>query len=60
MNFLPEMSEQDVNKISILGLAHVGDGVYELMTRTRLCLDGHTAIGELHRLTWKKEPAGPA
>lgn len=49
--FAPNMSLTEVNRISVLGLAHVGDGVYELMTRTRLCLDGHTAIGELHRLT---------
>ena len=49
--FAPNMSAAEVNRISMLGLAHVGDGVYELMTRTMLCLDGHTAIGELHRLT---------
>ena len=49
--FAPNMSLSEVNRISMLGLAHVGDGVYELMTRTRLCLEGHTAIGELHRLT---------
>ena len=51
MNFLPEMSEQDVNKISILGLAHVGDAVYELLTRSRLCLEGHSSVTELHKRT---------
>ena len=51
MDFLPEMSEQDVNKISILGLAHVGDAVYELMTRSRLCLEGHSSVMELHKRT---------
>ncbi len=57
--FAPNMSLTEVNRISVLGLAHVGDGVYELMTRTRLCLDGHTTIGELHRLTvsYVKAPA---
>lgn len=45
------MSLAEVNRISMLGLAHIGDGVYELMTRTMLCQDGHTAIGELHKLT---------
>ena len=35
----------------MLGLAHIGDGVYELLTRTMLCLQGHSAAGELHRLT---------
>ena len=47
----PHMSEQEVNRISMLGLAHVGDGVYELLVRTRLCVEGHLAAGELHRLT---------
>ena len=51
MDFLPEMSEQDVNKISILGLAHVGDAVYELMTRSRLCREGHSSVMELHKRT---------
>ena len=44
--FSPELSAQDVNKISILGLAHVGDAVYELMTRSRLCLEGHSSVME--------------
>ena len=47
----PHMSEQEVNRISMLGLAHVGDGVYELLVRTMLCTQGHAAVGELHRLT---------
>ena len=45
------MSEQDVNKISMLGLAHVGDAVYELLYRSKLCSDGHSSVAELHRLT---------
>ena len=49
--FSPNMSLQEVNRISMLGLAHVGDGVYELLTRTMLCRQGHSAVGELHRLT---------
>ena len=47
----PHMSETEVNRISMLGLAHVGDGVYELLVRTRLCVEGHLAAGELHKLT---------
>lgn len=50
-NFCPEMDLQDVNKISMLGLAHIGDGVYELLTRTMLCRRGHTKVTELHKLT---------
>lgn len=49
--FSPQLSEQDANKISMLGLAHIGDGVYELLVRTMLCTHGHAAVGELHRLT---------
>lgn len=47
----PEMPVQDVNKISMLGLAHVGDAVYELLYRSKLCTDGHTAVAEMHRMT---------
>ena len=49
--FFPEMLVQDVNKISMLGLAHVGDAVYELLYRSKLCTDGHTAVAEMHRMT---------
>ncbi|MBR1456995.1 MAG: ribonuclease III [Oscillospiraceae bacterium] len=49
--FTGEMSRQEVNKIGVLGLAHIGDAVYELLTRSMLCRDGHSAATELHRLT---------
>lgn len=49
--FFPEMPVHDVNKISMLGLAHVGDAVYELLYRSKLCTDGHTAVAEMHRMT---------
>ena len=49
--FFPEMDIRDVNKISILGLAHVGDGVYELLVRSMLCQSGHTALLDLHKST---------
>ena len=49
--FCPEMDIKDINKISMLGLAHIGDGVYELLTRTMLCREGHTKVTELHKLT---------
>ena len=51
--FFPEMDVRDVNKISILGLAHVGDGVYELLVRSILCQSGHTALLDLHKSTVK-------
>ena len=45
MNFTPAQ----VNAISNLGLAHVGDGVYELMCRTYLCKTGDKTVLKLHR-----------
>ena len=44
MNFTPAQ----VNQISNLGLAHVGDGVYELMCRTYLCKKGNQTVKTLH------------
>ena len=38
-----------VNTISNLGLAHVGDGVYELMCRTYLCCQGDKTVLNLHK-----------
>ena len=57
--FAPKMSEAEVGRISMLGLAHIGDGVYELLTRTMLCAQGHQAATEMHRLTvsYVKAPA---
>ena len=48
--FKPDMSPAEINRISMLGLAHVGDAVFELMTRTGLCGEGHTVVYELHQL----------
>lgn len=58
-SFSPQMTVQEVNRISMLGLAHIGDGVYELLTRTMLCQQGHSSVTELHRLTvsYVKAPA---
>ena len=57
--FKPDLSLPEVNRISMLGLAHIGDGVYELLIRTMLCSCGHSAVQELHRLTvsYVKAPA---
>ena len=45
------MDVGDINSISMLGLAHIGDGVYELLTRTMLCADGNKKVTELHKKT---------
>ena len=49
--FKPHMSPAAINAVSMLGLAHIGDAVFELMTRAALCAEGHTAVQELHRRT---------
>lgn len=49
--FCPQMTLNEVNAMSVLALAHIGDGVYELLTRTMLCKRGHSAAAKLHRLT---------
>lgn len=38
-----------INTISSLGLAHLGDGVYELMVRSWLCLHGKATNKGLHK-----------
>ncbi len=44
-------SSQQVSAISNLGLAHVGDGVFELMCRSYLCLKGDKTVLKLHKDT---------
>ena len=43
----PELSDE-LLQISTLGLAHVGDAVYELMVRTLLCMQGASSAKQLH------------
>ena len=45
MNF----TKAQVDAISNLGLAHVGDGVYELLVRSYLCMKGDQTVKTLHK-----------
>ena len=45
------MSPREINQISVLGLAHCGDAVFELMVRSWLCLSGRARVENLHRAT---------
>ena len=45
MNF----TKAQVDAISNLGLAHVGDGVYELLVRSYLCVKGDQTVKTLHK-----------
>ena len=43
------MSPAEVHAISNLGLAHMGDGVYELLCRAYLCSQGDHTVKNLHK-----------
>lgn len=46
-----EISDEEIKKISTLGLAHLGDAVYELLVRSYLCAGGKATPKGLHRAT---------
>ena len=52
--FAPQMTEAEVGALSTLALAHIGDGVYELMMRTALAQSSVTAAHDLHRETVRR------
>lgn len=43
------LSEDQLRAVSSIGLAHVGDAVYELLVRTWLCAHGKATGKDLHR-----------
>ena len=47
----PELIDSEVDKMSTLGLAHVGDAVYELLARTWLASHGRLTSRRLHNET---------
>ena len=47
--FHVNMEKDALLRMSSLGLAHLGDGVFELMVRTWLCLHGKAKVKDLHR-----------
>ena len=49
--FNVHMEKQALAGISALGLAHMGDGVFELLVRSWLCLHGKATSAGLHRAT---------
>ncbi len=60
MDYFHLSAGQDVlDQISSLGLAHLGDAVYELMVRSWLCLHGKATNKGLHKaaITYVSAPA---
>ena len=49
--FAMDLTPQQINAFSNLGLAHIGDGVYELLCRSYLCAKGEHTVGQLHKDT---------
>ena len=49
--FAVRLPEDDIRAISSIRLAHIGDGVYELLVRTYLCAHGKATGKGLHRAT---------
>ncbi len=54
--------KNQINAISNLGLAHIGDGVFELLCRSYLIARGGKKVGNLHRdtIAMVKAPAQSA
>lgn len=44
-----EMTKREIDAFSNLGLAHLGDCVYELMCRSYLCIQGEHTVKRLHK-----------
>ena len=49
--FQMNVSRQELLAFSNLGLAHIGDGVYELLCRSYLCAKGEHTVDRLHKDT---------
>ena len=49
--FQMKLPQKDIDAISNLGLAHMGDGVWELLCRGYLCAKGEKTVAQLHRDT---------
>ena len=49
--FQIKLDNRQINGISNLALAHIGDGVFDLLCRTYLCCAGDKRVKNLHRDT---------
>ncbi len=60
--FQMNLTRQQIDAISNLGLAHIGDGVWELLCRSYLCAHGGKNVGRLHHdtISMVKAPAQAA
>ena len=56
--FNMNLTKQEIDAISNLGLAHMGDCVFEILCRAWLCRRGGKNVGNLHRDTIAMVKAG--
>ena len=49
--FEMNMTKAEIDAISNLGLAHMGDCVYEMLVRAYLCAQGNKTVAQLHKQT---------
>ena len=49
--FEMNMPKKEIDAISNLGLAHMGDCVYEILVRAHLCAQGCKTVQQLHQQT---------
>lgn len=49
--FALNLEQSQINAITNLGLAHIGDAVFELLCRSHLCCEGGKVAKNLHRDT---------
>lgn len=49
--FSINMSGEELQNVSVLGLAHIGDAVFELLVRSFLCANGKSTAKGLHQMT---------
>ena len=49
--FEMNMTKAQIDAISNLGLAHMGDCVYEMLVRAYLCAGGNKTVAQLHKQT---------
>lgn len=49
--FRMDMDKRSIDGISNLGLAHIGDAVFEVLCRGYLCARGGKTVDDLHRST---------
>lgn len=45
---MKKLTPQEIKMLSPLGLAYIGDGIYELMTRERIVSRGNMPVSKLH------------